>query len=244
MPQVARGARSLDILRWDEVDLSIEAPHWNSGGRHGGRRRHLDYEDEEGADGTPEAGADGHAGAPPTSGRSGRGGRPAPRRRLGNSGESDRFWSDPESDSGLPRRQAKLPATQNIAAVRCHDVESDIFRSRHPPGIAWSTSRNRFPTPPSAFPAGPWGLAGGAFRRADGIPPAPTDPGLEVILVNAKHNKAPLRPCRWEPTWTAAARSTRAAAVAAAGHAQGRDRRQREGGQTRISELGKSRASC
>ncbi|SFL46562.1 ribonuclease catalytic domain-containing protein [Rugamonas rubra] len=60
MPQVARGAQvKLDILRWDEVDLSIEARLLEIPlAATVAADAELDYEDEEGGDGTPQAGAD------------------------------------------------------------------------------------------------------------------------------------------------------------------------------------------
>ncbi|PHV07696.1 ribonuclease II [Janthinobacterium sp. BJB412] len=60
MPPVARGAQvKLEILRWDEVDLSIEARLLEiPAAATVAADAELDYEDEEGADDTPEAGID------------------------------------------------------------------------------------------------------------------------------------------------------------------------------------------
>ncbi|MBJ7310572.1 ribonuclease catalytic domain-containing protein [Rugamonas sp. CCM 8940] len=63
MPQVARGAQvKLDILRWDEVDLSIEARLLEIPvAATVAADAELDYEDEDGADGAPAAEADAEA---------------------------------------------------------------------------------------------------------------------------------------------------------------------------------------
>lgn len=58
MPSVARGAQvTLDLLRWDEVDLSIEARLLEIAAAPADAAATEDYEEEEGADGQAEGDA-------------------------------------------------------------------------------------------------------------------------------------------------------------------------------------------